>query len=202
MTASLFPVAVLFARADSFYKTIPECDVWDAERDARRWQGGAPVVAHPPCRAWGGLRALANPRHDEKALAPWAVQQVRRFGGVLEHPKRSQLWPHCGLPATGERDEFGGWTLPIFQSWWGHRAEKATLLYIVGCEPANVPAMPLVLGDATHVIGAGGRRRDGGRLHKGDAGWRPEVTKAEREHTPPALAKWLVELAQRCTVAA
>lgn len=195
---STHQVAELFARADSNYKTMPQCDVWDAERDARKWPGGAPVVAHPPCRAWGQLRALANPRPDEKALAIFAVNQVRTFGGVLEHPKNSTLWPVAGLPAPGRRDEFGGWTLPIFQNWFGHRAEKPTLLYIVGCEPADIPPLPLVLGDATHVIGSSGRRRDGGRLHKGDAGWRPEVTKAEREHTPPALAAWLVQLAERC----
>ncbi len=29
-------IAVLFARKDSIYKSLPECDVWDAERDARR----------------------------------------------------------------------------------------------------------------------------------------------------------------------
>lgn len=197
-TRSLFPVAVLFARADSVYKTMPECDVWDAERDARKWAGGAPVVAHPPCRAWGQLRALANPRPDEKALALFAVDQVRAHGGVLEHPKNSTLWPVVGLPRPGQRDEFGGWTLQIFQSWWGHRAEKATLLYIVGCEPCDLPDMPIVLGDASHICGSSGRRRDGSRLHKGDYGWRPEITKEEREHTPPALAAWLVEVAKRC----
>jgi hypothetical protein len=197
-TVDLFPVAVLFARADSTYKTMPECDVWDAERDARKWPGGAPVVAHPPCRAWGRLRALANPRHDEKALALFAVDQVRTYGGVLEHPKCSTLWPTAGLPQPGQRDEFGGWTLPIFQNSFGHRAEKPTLLYIVGCEPADLPPLPLVLGEASHIIGSSGRRRDGSRLHKGDAGWRPEVSKAEREHTPPALAAWLVAVANRC----
>jgi hypothetical protein len=159
------------------------------------------VIAHPPCRAWGRLRALANPRPDEKALAVFAVRQVRAWGGVLEHPARSTLWPAAGLPLPGDRDEWGGWTLPIAQSWWGHRAEKLTWLYIVGCAPADIPDMPLALGEATHVIGTSGRRRDGGRLHKGDAGWRPEVTKAEREHTPPELAAWLVDLAQRCRVA-
>lgn len=112
-------VAVLFARADSHYKALAGVDVWDAERDARRWPGGCPVVAHPPCRAWGQLRALANPRPDEKALAIYAVEQVRKFGGVLEHPKNSTLWPTLGLPRPGERDEFGGWTLPIYQMWWG-----------------------------------------------------------------------------------
>ena len=29
-------------------------------------------------------------------------------------------------------------------------------------------------------------------------GYRPHITKAEREHTPPELAKWLAELAASC----
>lgn len=37
------------------------------------------------------------------------------------------------------------------------------------------------------------------RLKKGMPGWRPECTKAEREHTPPLLAAWLVELARRAS---
>lgn len=191
-------VAALFVRKDSIYKAMPGVDAWDAERDARQWPGGCPVVAHPPCRAWGQLRHFAKPRADEKALALWAVEKVRACGGVLEHPKKSTLWPAAGLPEPGQRDEFGGWTLPIFQSWWGHRAEKATLLYIVGCTPAEIPEIPLVLGDAACIVGSSGRRTDGKRLQPGDAGYRPEITKAEREHTPPELAAWLVELARRC----
>lgn len=196
------PIAVLFARSDSIYKTIPGCDVWDAERDARRWPGGAPVVAHPPCRAWGTLRGLAKPRPGEKDLAIWAIAQVRKFGGVLEHPKRSTLWPVCGLPSGGQIDSFGGWTLPIFQSSFGHRAEKATLLYVVGCAPAQIPDLPIVLGDAPCVISSSGRNKDGSRLKQGDAGWRPRLHTAEREHTPPDLAWWLVSLARLCRVAA
>lgn len=152
-------VAVLFARADSCYKKIPDCDVWDLNRDARNWPGGEPVIAHPPCRV-------------------------------------------AGLPAPGKgKDVHGGWTLGISQSWWGHRAEKKTLLYIVGCEPHDVPPMPLKLGEATHVIAmckAPGRGTGGQRLRKGMPGWRPEVSKAEREHTPPDLALWLVALAKTC----
>lgn len=186
-------ITVLFARADSVYKSLPDCDVWDADRDARRWPGGTPVVAHPPCRAWGSLRHMAKPRPDEKQLAVWAVQKVREFGGVLEHPKNSQLWPAEGLPPPGQFDSYGGWTLPIFQQWWGHRAEKATLLYIVGCRPADVPQMPMCLGEASHVIASSSRRQ-----YRDHPFFKPEVTKAEREHTPPALAAWLVELATRC----
>lgn len=185
-------VAALFVRADSIYKTMEGVDAWDAERDARLWPGCGPVVAHPPCRAWGQFAMFAKPREDEKALAPWAIDQIRKFGGVLEHPAGSKLWPVLGLPEPGKFDEFGGWTLPVHQHWWGHRAEKKTRLYIVGCEPKDIPAMPLRIDQPTHVIG------DVGRAGKGK---RPEVSKAEREHTPPDFAEWLVELARRCNVA-
>lgn len=192
-------IAVLFARADSNYKRLPGCDVYDESRDARSWKGGAPVVAHPPCRAWGRLRKLANPLPHEKDLALFAVCQVRRCAGVLEHPAHSTLWNAAGLPRPGEVDAFGGWTLPIVQSDFGHRARKPTWLYIVGIRPGELPPMPLRLGDATHVVAAAGRRRDGSRLLKGASGWRPEVTKAEREHTPPLLAAWLVDVARRAS---
>ena len=76
------PVAVLFASEDSAYKTLAGCDVYDIERDALTWPGGCPVVAHPPCRAWGQLRYWAKPRPGEKELALWAVEQVQRWGGA------------------------------------------------------------------------------------------------------------------------
>lgn len=180
-------VAALFVRADSIYKTMPGVDAWDAERDARRWPGGGPAVAHPPCRAWGRLRQFAKPRPDEKACGLWAVDMVRRFGGVLEHPECSTLWEAKDMPRPGGRDEFGGWTLPINQHWFGHRAEKATWLYIVGIEPSEIPAIPMRLDKPTHCIRP---TKSYPRL--------PSVTKAEREHTPPALAEWLVNVAELC----
>ena len=122
-------VAVLFARRDSVYKSLAGCDVWDIDRDAMTWTGGAPVVAHPPCRAWGRLRTFAKPREFERSTGPFAIDQVRAWGGVVEHPSHSSLWLYCGLPAPGHVDRFGGWTLPISQSWFGHRAEKATWLH-------------------------------------------------------------------------
>lgn len=185
-------VAVLFARADSIYKTLPDCDVWDAERDARRWPGGGPAVAHPPCRSWGRLRKFSKPREDERELATWAVDMVRAHGGVLEHPASSSLWLYCAMPAPGCIDSFGGYTLPIVQHWWGHRAEKATWLYVVGCDPQDAPDMPLVLGHSSHIVNTVTGR------HKGAPGWRPEISKSEREATPEPLARWLVELARRC----
>jgi len=180
--------AVLFARSDSVYKSIEGLDVFDIERDARSYGGILPVIAHPPCRAWGRLRHFARPREDEKDLAFFAVDKVRKNGGVLEHPEYSTLWAAAGLPLPGERDIFGGYTLPISQNWFGHRARKNTWLYILGVEPRNLPTMPIVLGEASHVI-RGGRDRK-----------KPQVTHAEREHTPNELALWLVELVKKIKV--
>jgi hypothetical protein len=166
-------VAVLFARADSVYKALPGCDVWDEARDARQWQGGAPVVAHPPCRAWARYQHWAKPAPGERELATWAIDQVRMFGGVVEHPITSDLWREAGCLSYGMRDSHGGVLVPVLQSWWGHRAPKATGLYIVG----PIPNLP-------YAAPADGRIEMMGR--------------AERERTPPELATWLVELAKRC----
>ena len=133
---------------------------------------------------------FAKPRPDERNLARLAVALVREFGGVLEHPYGSKLWPAQKLPAVGESDQYGGWTLVVDQNWWGHRAQKRTRLYVVGARPDQVPKMPMKLGKAECVVG------DVGRASRGDD--RPEVSKAEREHTPMDFAVWLVELARRC----
>lgn len=183
------PVAVLFAREDSVYKTLPGVDVYDMERDARTYDGPHPVVAHPPCRAWASLRNHAKPRPDERNLARLAVALVREFGGVLEHPWRTTLWDAQRLPAVGQRDAFGGFTLVIDQNWWGHRAQKRTRLYVVGCEPNEVPPLPLVLGEATHTVGLWSGRDK--------ANCRPSIAKHEYEHTPAALAEWLVAVARK-----
>lgn len=187
-------VAVLFARADSLYKKLPGTDVWDEERNATKWPGGAPIVAHPPCRLWGGLRhrARASNPQAERMLAIQAVNMIRIYGGVLEHPENSTLWPTLGLPEPGHKpDEYGGYTLQIKQQDFGHRAEKPTRLYIVGCPEEFLPVLPPKSTEpATHVINHSFR--------KGHPKWRPECTKAEREATPAALAEWLLETARRC----
>lgn len=172
-------VAVLFARSDSVYKRFPGADVFDLARDARTYHGPLPVVAHPPCRAWGRLRAFAKPRPDERALALFAVHAVRTWGGVLEHPAHSTLWDVAGIPAPGQRDAFGGFTYAVSQSWFGHRAPKLTWLYVRGCEPADMPAVPFELGTASGRIASMGQR--------------------EREATPLPFAVWLFNLAASCS---
>lgn len=172
-------VAVLFARADSVYRHIDGCDVWDMARDARKFRGGAAVVAHPPCRAWGRLRGMAKPREDEKDLALFAVEKVRACGGVLEHPAASTLWGAAALPKPGAgRDKFGGFSVAVNQSDFGHRARKATWLYCCGIEPDAVPAVPAQMGLEFTVVEL--------------------LPKWEREATPRMFAEWLVDLASRC----
>lgn len=185
-------VAILFARSDSHYKTLPDLDVYDIDRDARTYSRQLPVVAHPPCRAWGRLRKFSKPRPDEKALAFFAVEQVRRCGGVLEHPECSALWPAAGLPRPGTgRDQFGGWTMVIDQFWLGHLARKRTWCYIVGVDPREIPSFPLRLDEPTHVIVSSRRRHDG--RYKG-------VSKKAREATPAPMADFLIEIARRARI--
>lgn len=189
-------VAALFVRKDSAYKALAGVDAWDVMRNARFWSpGGKPVVAHPPCSQWAGLRHMARVDADEKALGPWAVKQVQAYGGVLEHPRGSTLWDYEGLPKPDAgADRYGGWTLEIDQWHWGHVANKPTWLYIVGCTPAHLPTMPLYRpGRSVRVISTGKN------LREGMPGFRSRVTQKEREYTPPKLAEWLVELARRCS---
>lgn len=181
-------VAVLFARADSIYKTMPGCDVYDLERDARTFPGGVPVVAHPPCRLWASLRTKSKAPIEEKDLARWAMGQVRRWGGVLEHPWLSTLWDEFGLRHS--RKDQWGFMWPVDLHAFGFQAKKRTGLYIVGCEPRDLPPVPLVLGAATHTIGLWSGRDK--------ANCRPSIAKSQFDSTPPAMAAWLVEVARLC----
>lgn len=186
-------VAALFVRADSIYKTMPNVDAWDEARDARSWPGGCPVVAHPPCRGWARLRHFSHATEEERMLAVDAVDAVdavRRWGGMLEHPAESGLWAHCGL-LRPERapDAYGGWTAEVRQCDWGHRAEKLTWLYIVGVHPDDLPPLPEP-GEPTGMI----------KPQRGVPRGLIIVTKREREATPPAFARWLVDVARLCRV--
>lgn len=170
-------VSVLFARSDSCYFD-QVADVWDAKRDARGYAGTNSVVAHPPCRGWGRLSHLAKPRFDEKALGLFAAETVRRCGGVLEHPHASKLWAAAQLPLAGTFDAWGGFTILVDQGWFGHAAPKPTWLYICGIDKAELPHIPVQL------------QRAAGRTLR--------LSPADRERTPLAFARFLVEIAAKC----
>lgn len=135
-------IAVLFARNDSRYKDFDIYEVYDINRDARTFCKKMPVIAHPPCRAWGQLSHMANPREGEKQLAYLALAQVRLNGGVLEHPASSRLFKEAELPVGMFCDEFGGFTIEIDQFDFGHVAHKQTKLYICGIGFNDLPPPP------------------------------------------------------------
>lgn len=189
MQSPVRPIAALFVRPDSIYHSLPGIDAYDMHRDARTWPGGCPVIAHPPCRSWGKLAHLSKAPPEEKDLALWAVRMVRQWGGILEHPASSKLWPAASLPAPGTFDRYNGWTFCVDQSWWGHLAPKRTLLYIVGCAPSLIPPYSPPFTPAPRRVNPSRTGPTSHLLH---------ISKQDREHTPPMFASWLVALARRC----
>lgn len=195
-------------------------DCWDASRDARKYDGPHPVVAHPPCGPWGRLRHLY--RGNEHDCAPRAVEQVRRWGGVLEHPAGSLLWDNglpckrpsgthckhaaedggpcceCGyehLPYSDHaEDSLGGYTIEVDQCEWGHVARKRTWLYLVGVPREALEAPPFPGREPTHYASGGRTKssRNGGAV--------PEDMKVcsaqQRRRTPQLFAEYLVRLAR------
>ena len=165
---------------------------YDETRDAASYDGPWPIVAHPPCGPWGRLRHLS--KHDSPDHGPRAVELVRRFGGVLEHPQHSLLFRHCGMPLPGELpDAWGGVSFELAQCDWGHPARKRTWIYVVGARalpPAPAPREP------THWI-SGGRGRAGKKAKTTPVPEGIKVCSAQqRRRTPVAFAKWLIEIAR------
>ena len=182
------PVACLFVRQDSIYKSIAGADCYDATRDARTWPGGCSMVAHPPCRKWGSMRQLSTAPESERELAIWAIEKVRVWGGVVEHPAASNLWDFCRVPRGQCFDAWGGYSIAVDQWHFGHDAAKPTRLYIVGCPPGALPPIPWREGVPGAVVCAPwGRGPDGRRV----------LNRHQRERTPELLASWLVTVARR-----
>lgn len=129
-------VAALYVDPRGIYpKLLGAALCWDAERDARTYTGPWPIVAHPACGPWGRLRHMYQGGEGGPELGCIAVRQVRQWGGVLEHPADSRLWEACELPRPGDPpDAWGGWTIRVNQSDFGHVARKPTWLYLVRVE--------------------------------------------------------------------
>lgn len=143
-------IAALYVQTGGAYFGLDGVDPWDEARDARRYAGPWPVVAHPPCQRWGRFWAgqplwikrtgERKKLGDDGGCFAAALAAVRKWGGVLEHPEGSKAWAHFGLakpPRTGGwvvADNCGGWTCSIEQGRYGHYARKPTWLYAVGCD--------------------------------------------------------------------
>lgn len=203
----MITVAALYIDPRGPYPKMAGVDCWDAERDARPYEGPHPVVAHPPCGPGGRLRHLY--KGHEHDCAPRAVEQVRRWGGVLEHPARSRLWGGVSclnkngaipgsiadLPFLMGSDAWDGYTICVDQVEWGHVARKRTFLYLVGVPREALEVPPFPGREPTHWI-SGGRKHD----RKGSGGVVPPNMKVcsaqQRRRTPPLFAEYLVRLAR------
>lgn len=177
-------IAVLFVRKDSIYKKL-RVDCWDKERNAQLYNRNNAIIAHPPCRMFGKLKAFAKGVPGEKQLAYDCITIIRRNGGILEHPRHSSLWPELNLPLPGKKDEYGGYTICINQHWFGHKAEKNTFLYICGIDINKLPAIPITFNAVEYVISTS--KKSTGKK---------ECSRKEREATPLDLAKWLIKTAK------
>ncbi len=147
-------VAALYVADGGPYFGLPHVDPWPESRDARRYEGPFPVVAHPPCQRWGKmwfgqpltvkLTGQRKAKGDDGGCFEAALAAVRKWGGVIEHPWQSHAWPHFGLnvpPRSGgwvAADMLGGWTCCVEQGRYGHYARKPTLLYAFG---VNLPEL-------------------------------------------------------------
>lgn len=142
-------IAALFVHKGGAYFGREDVDPWDEARDARLYGGPHPVVAHPPCARWCRLAGLVQARWGHKrgedgGCFASALESVRRWGGVLEHPAYSDAWREFSLPRPSrsggwQRGTCGGWSAHVEQGRYGHPAKKATWLYAFGV--SRLPAL-------------------------------------------------------------
>lgn len=173
-------VSVLCAARNSVYHELPAVVVYDERRDARRFPGGTPIVAHPPCRSWSvKTKHQAKPEPGERELGLWCCEQLREWGGVLEQPAHSEMFAAAGFPEPGQGERDGVWSLEVWQAWWGYPMKKSTWLAISGISPDDVET-PL-------------------RLHPrgGDRRTEQVMSKNQRSATTREFAEWLLGLARQ-----
>lgn len=189
------PIAALFVARNGSYFGLPGVDPWPEERDARKYPGPYSVVAHPPCSRWCQLAGViearwGHKRGDDDGCFASALDSVRRWGGVLEHPAWSLAWPTFGLPAPS----LGGWVQVMFDPGWvtevnqrayGHRARKATWLYYVG--KGEPPALDWSSPEPEATVS---------QLTNHGGGDLPRLSKKEASATPVAFRDVLISLAR------
>lgn len=201
-------VAALFVEPNGSYAGVPGIDMWPEERDARKYNGTQPVVAHPPCHLWVNMAAVNWKRYgrqrpawypggDDGGCFEAALATIKRVGGVLEHPASSHAfkefgieqpsgygWEYRGTAVTGQirmRNTLHVWVCEVWQSAYGHKARKRTWLIYCGERPPF--ALRWDRKPGTHQVGWFDRNK-------------PTLSKKEAIATPPAFRDELIKLAQ------
>jgi hypothetical protein len=189
-------VAALFVQEDGCYSNDERFDAWPESRDARKYPGGMTVVAHPPCQLWGAMAAVNfsrwggehnRPGNDKGCFAS-ALKSVNEFFGVLEHPAKTRAWAAHGLKkpqGIGWEKSGDGWVCEVWQSAYGHRANKATWLYYRGETPPHELNWSRPRG--SHQVGFQDQR--------GKAKNKPTLSKREANATPESFKEALYSLA-------
>jgi hypothetical protein len=168
-------IAALFVMRGGAYWNLPGVEPWDESRDARKYAGPWPVIAHPPCARWSRLAGMCEAKYglkrgDDGGCFAAALHAVRTWGGVLEHPADTRAWDAFALPVPPSdggwvRGIEGGWACQVEQGSYGHPAPKATWLYAYGVP--FLPSLKWGRSGATGVCVSSVRaraRRDGGRI--------------------------------------
>lgn len=172
--------------------------------DARLYCIDKPVVCHSPCQLWCNMAAVNWKRYrrqrpawypggDDSGCFASALANVRRCGGVLEHPSGSHAWEAHGLlsPKThwfgwAENGPRGEWVCEVWQHAYGHGARKRTWLFYCGKRPPFELNWERNSETITHHIGH-------------DAKWRTDKIRLEKKAasaTPRAFAEELIRLAE------
>lgn len=193
-------IAALYVATGGAYFNRPDVEPWDITRDARLYDGPWPCVCHSPCGPWGNYWHWCGSGilGDDGGCFAAALASVRRWGGVLEHPARSQAWKWFGLPrppARGwARGICGGWSCSVDQGHYGHRARKPTWLYAHGVE---LPELKWGPSSVSGVIDGGAAKRLRARARPISANSVVEVlSKKARAATPLPFAELLLSMAR------
>ena len=153
-------VAALYVETDGAYFWLRGVDPWDEARDARKYAGPHPVVAHPPCQRWGRFwhGGTAKPHQylmgDDEGCFRAALMSLCKWGGVLEHPADSHAWDYHHF-AMNKPPRAGGWvdahlyeqwaegvdvfTCCVYQGHYGHFSGKPTWLLVAGIQREELP---------------------------------------------------------------
>jgi hypothetical protein len=95
------------------------------------------------------MKAFAKPDLEERDLAFFCLDVVKRNGGILEHPHGSSFFRYAGIRPT----------LCIDQHWFGFPARKRTWLYFVDVKPLPHPLSFDLVATKVELMHSGMRSR-------------------------------------------
>jgi hypothetical protein len=208
-------IAALYVETAGAYFGVPGVDPWDEARDARKYAGPHPVIAHPPCQRWGRFwhGSTRKPHQfkkgDDGGCFAAALNDVKSYGGVLEHPADSHAWEAFHLPRPRREggwtdacllfEKLPAWTCCVYQGHYGHFAGKPTWLIVAGLERDQLPELrwgpceQRIHPRALELHGYEKARRIGMMAMVGGK----DKTRI-RNATPPEFQAVLLDLASRC----